>query len=389
MGIKNLKYLINKYAADAVNERFLNTYENKIIAIDTSIYLYRFIYKNGEPLELLSKQVMRFLKNKIIPLYIFDGKPPKEKGDVLDERNERKKELYNRHNQIKYLIKKKEIDEQIDSKINEKIEDILNENILNEDILNNKEMLEELVIMNINELREELDRVDKRIIIVNGKTISDCKYLFKLMGVPYLVANGEAESLCASLVKRGLIHGCLSEDTDILANGSKYFIRNFNVNNNKIIEYDLEKILKLFEVSYEQFIDICILCGCDYTSSIKNIGVEKAYKYIKETGNIEGVLEYVAMVNNKYREKNGGVRYVIPQNFDYKKARELFLTCGDKEDYEMIKKCIKLTSPQVDNLLKYLENLEKSIDMNDIKRNLKKFHNILDISNQSTIDKFF
>ncbi len=411
MGIKNLKCLITKYAPGAVNERYLSVYENKVIAIDLSIYLYRFIYKNGEPLELLTKQIMRLLKNRITPLYVFDGKPPKEKSDVLDERNERKKKLVSKQSQIKYLIEKKQKEIEIEVKdkviedevkviedevkvIEDEVKDIEKE-ILSEikgelqTIIDDKDIIEELMVMNLDELKEELEKVDKGIIIINSKIISDCKKLFKYMGVPYLVANGEAETLCAKLSKRGLVHGCLSEDTDILANGSRFFIRNFNVNNNKIIEYDLQKVLKGFGLSYEQFLDVCILCGCDYTSTIKNIGIEKALKFVKEYGNIEGVIGYVNSENKKNEEKNKDSRYIVPKEFNYKKARELFLTMVDTEDYDQIRKSIKLSVPQFDSLLIFLEDIAEVNVKNDIKRNLKKFHNIIESSKQMTLDSFY
>lgn len=43
-------------------------------------------------------------------------------------------------------------------------------------------------------------------------------------------------------------------------------------------------------ITYDQFVDICILCGCDYTSRIKNIGPMKAYDYVKKYGNIDKLL---------------------------------------------------------------------------------------------------
>lgn len=408
MGIKNLKYLIGKYAAGAVNEIFLYSYENKVLAIDTSIYLYRFIYKNGEPLELLVKQIMRLLKNKIIPLYIFDGKPPKEKNEVLDERNEKKKELTTRQAQIKILIKKKskEKKDKEDNVKESNIEEFLEEQPLttesphietkgieeidSEEIITDEiTIAEDLKDMSLEELREELEKVEKRIIVVNGKVISECKKLFDLMGIPYIIANGEAESLCAWLIKKELVCGCLSEDTDILANGGKLFIRNFNVNNNKVIVYDLDKILKSLGVNYQEFVDICILCGCDYTSTIKNIGVEKAYKFIKDYKNIEDVIEYVNEYNKKNIEKNKDARYIVPKNFDYKTARHLFYTCGQKEDYNRCKEIIKLSTPQVDNILKFLGDDIKITVKNDIKRNLKKFHETIERDRTKTIDSFF
>lgn len=37
----------------------------------------------------------------------------------------------------------------------------------------------------------------------------------------------------------------------------------------------------------DQFIDLCILCGCDYTSNIRGIGPVKALSLIQKHGTIE------------------------------------------------------------------------------------------------------
>ena len=57
-------------------------------------------------------------------------------------------------------------------------------------------------------------------------------------------------------------------------------IKNFNRSDNAL-EIRLEEMLKSLELSYEQFIDFCILCGCDYTAKIGGIGPVKALKMIK------------------------------------------------------------------------------------------------------------
>jgi len=373
MGIRNLKVLLNKYANGAITEKFLCTYENKIIAIDTSIYLYRFIYKNGDPIELFIKQIMRFLKNKVTPLYIFDGKPPQEKNNVLDERSSRKKELISRKTKIKQILNKTE------KNIEENVEENIEENVGEAE--EDKEM-KELKEMNMEELKEELEKVEKRIIVVNAQVIGECKKLFKMMGVPYIVANGEAEKLCTRLAKKDIVYGCLSEDTDILANGSKIFLRNFNVNNNKVIEYNLEKVLELMNISYEQFIDICILCGCDYTCTIKNIGIEKAYKFIKQYGNIEEVIKNI----KDMKDKNNNNKYIVPENFNYNEARKLFLDDGEEEAEE---KNIILGDPQVENIIKTYDDKIKTNTKMDIKRNLKKYNKIIMNENQSKLDKYF
>ena len=64
-------------------------------------------------------------------------------------------------------------------------------------------------------------------------------------------------------------------------------IRNLNAAEARklpIVEFDLEAALGPdgLNLSIEQFTDLCILCGCDYTSSIKGIGPVKALSLIRE-----------------------------------------------------------------------------------------------------------
>ncbi len=46
-------------------------------------------------------------------------------------------------------------------------------------------------------------------------------------------------------------------------------------------------------MSMDQFIDLCIMCGCDYTKNIGGIGPVKAFKFIKDCETIEGVLKKI------------------------------------------------------------------------------------------------
>jgi flap endonuclease-1 len=59
----------------------------------------------------------------------------------------------------------------------------------------------------------------------------------------------------------------------------------------KIQEFSLGKILSDLEMTFEQFIDLCILLGCDYCPSIKGIGPKKAYELMVHHKSIENILE--------------------------------------------------------------------------------------------------
>ena len=42
-----------------------------------------------------------------------------------------------------------------------------------------------------------------------------------------------------------------------------------------------------------KFIDVCILCGCDYNTNIEGIWPIKAYNYIEEFSSIENVIKKI------------------------------------------------------------------------------------------------
>ena len=81
----------------------------------------------------------------------------------------------------------------------------------------------------------------------------------------------------------------------------------------------LSSILEELGLTYEQYIDFCILCGCDYTSKVPGIGPVKALKMIKRQKNIENVIEYINS-DNKLR-----IKHRIPDDFNYLIARRLFM----------------------------------------------------------------
>lgn len=62
-----------------------------------------------------------------------------------------------------------------------------------------------------------------------------------------------------------------------------------------------------------QFIDLCIMLGCDYTGSIKGVGPKRAIELIKSYRSLEKIIENI---DTK--------KYPIPEDWNYKEARLLF-----------------------------------------------------------------
>jgi flap endonuclease-1 len=142
-----------------------------------------------------------------------------------------------------------------------------------------------------------------RSIKITPEMMADAKLLVRLMGCPVVEAPGEAEAQCAVLVKSGLAFATASEDMDTLTFGSNYLLRGFNSKKEPITQIQLKEVLEGFEMNMDEFIDLCIMCGCDYTHSIGGVGPVKAFKYITDHKNIENILEVIKENNEDESKK--------------------------------------------------------------------------------------
>ena len=218
------------------------------------------------------------LKKKIKPIFVFDGRPPKLKQNVLDNRKS-----------IKNTAK-----EQIEN-INKEIDDANDEDKV--------------------KLKEEKLKLLKKSVNVSQTQMKECKELLNLLGIPIIESLEEADSQCAWLVKNGLADAVASEDMDILTFGTNKLIRKLS-GKDHVVEYNLETILKELKLNQDEFIDLCILLGCDYTDTIDGIGPKKAYDLIKKYRTIDNIIMQDSnFINEKYK---------LPENFNYHAAKNYF-----------------------------------------------------------------
>lgn len=85
-------------------------------------------------------------------------------------------------------------------------------------------------------------------------------------------------------------------------------------------EYDYAKVLEELKLTEDQFVDLCILCGCDYAGSIRGVGPKSALNLIRAHGTIEKVLENIDRA-----------KYPVPEPFPFEQARKLFKGKEKKE----------------------------------------------------------
>jgi flap endonuclease-1 len=293
MGIKNLKKLIKQHAGGAISDISLSSLRGKKIALVSSILLYKYRYHistdNFHILGFISK-IIELLEFGILPVFVFDGAPPEAKKDTLCKRNDVRENMKERINKLK---EERSSLPEINVNVDEFIDDT------------DEPDREEVEIINkVKKINKEIEQLQKNILYVNKNHSNEVMELLKTLGIPFLKGISEAEETCAYLQRNGFVDYVLTEDTDSLAFGTELVIFGTQL-------YSLTKILSLLEINFNQFIDLCILCGCDFTCTIPKIGPVNALKLIKKHNSIENLI-----TENK--------SYIIPDSFDYNLARSIF-----------------------------------------------------------------
>lgn len=121
-------------------------------------------------------------------------------------------------------------------------------------------------------------------------------------------------------------------------------------------------------MTMDEFIDLCILCGCDYTKNIGGIGPVKAFKFIKDEKNIETVLD---ILKKKESDCEGKLQYIIPEKFLYQESRELFKNPDAETDKSKLEAQIKWNKPEEADLKDFLCN-GKGFTIEKVEAGLKK-----------------
>lgn len=345
MGILGLSKLVADCASHAIKENEIKNYFGRKVAIDASMSLYQFLIavrgeggaqltsEDGETTSHLMGffyRTIRMCDNGIKPVYVFDGKPPTMKAGELEKRKEKRDEAQ------AALDKAKEEGNM-----------------------------------------EEVDKQSKRLVKVGKSHVDDAKKLLKLMGVPYVSAPCESEAQCAELVKGGKVYAAGTEDMDSLTFGTNILLRHLTFSEARkmpIKEFYLDKVLEGFEMDQTQFIDLCILLGCDYVDKIKGIGPKKAIELVKKHKTIEVILENLDKT-----------KYPPPENWMYQEARRLF---KEPEVTPASELDLKWEKPDEEGLVKFMCE-EKGFQEERIRNGMKKLVKARSGATQGRLDSFF
>ncbi|ORY82572.1 DNA-repair protein rad2, partial [Protomyces lactucae-debilis] len=350
MGIKGLTQVISENAPAAMKNLEIKSFFGRKVAIDASMSLYQFLIavrqNDGQQLQSESGETtshllgmfyrtIRIVDNGIKPVYVFDGAPPKLKSGELAKR-----------------------------------------------IARNAQASKDAAEAKETGTVEEVDKFSRRTVRVTRQHNEEAKLLLKLMGIPFVEAPCEAEACCAQLAKSEKVFAAASEDMDTLCFDAPVLLRHLTFSEARkepISEITTSKVLTGLGLTRDQFIDMCILLGCDYCDAIRGIGPKKALELIKEHGDIEHILESL----------KGNKKFEVPETWPYKDARELF----KNPDIPRIKTSIadltlEWNEPDVDALIAFLCD-DKGFDVQRVRNGADKLRKATKQKQQGRLDSFF
>jgi flap endonuclease-1 len=282
---------------EAVEKSSLQKLSGKSVALDAYNILYQFIATirgpDGRPLmdrrgritshlSGLFFRTVNFLEEGLLPVYVFDGRPPELKRKTIERRRELRMEALEEY----------------------------------EKALAAKDF-------------EAARRYAQRAASLEAYMVESSADLLKAMGVPYVMAPAEGEAQAAYMASKGSVYASGSQDMDSLLFGSPHLVRNLSIvgrrklpRRNEYVEVEpeiihLQKLLESLEITREQLVDIGLLVGTDYSPQVKGVGPKTALKIVKEYGSLEKAVE----------------KGVVEIDFDYNAVRKLFLNPAVTDSY--------------------------------------------------------
>ena len=372
MGIRGLPTLIRAIAGNSAIQTYnFSKLSGMKISVDASLIIHQTVIairNSGKDMmnsrgELTSHlhglyyKILIFLQNEMIPIFVFDGAAPSIKSKTIKKRLERRN--------------------QAESKLTD---------------LSNSE-------------GEEYIKNFKQTFKPTKENITEAKILLDLMGIPYIVAPGEADVICSWLAarhdsnKKAYVNGVCSDDSDMLALGTPYLFKDmlrFMSMNKPVKVISLNKTLVKMNLTMEQFVNLCSLLGTDYCDNIKGIGPKNAYKLVSKYGTVEKVLHFIhkketietdSADSDESDEKNNEQCII--------EARDYFLTAlkeiDNSDKFILTDDQLKLRKFQEEELLDFM-CVKHGFDVVRIKNGierLKKYHKNMNVTrkNNSKVHK--
>ena len=225
MGIKYLnKFLMDNCSIRSIRRMYFRELEGKTITVDISIYMYHFL-GDGMLMENMYLLLSILKYYCVTPIFIFDGKPPPEKWELIKQRNSERRQA--------------------------------------------KHKYYELIESGLTVSPEELETLRKKMVKLTQEDITQTKELIDAFGFTYINAPNEADHLCVSFVRTGIAYACLSDDCDMFLLNCPRVIRCLSLMKRSAMIYHTDNILRELDIGHGDFLKIMVLTGTDFNTQQK------------------------------------------------------------------------------------------------------------------------
>ncbi len=355
MGIKGLPQFLSKNTPELFVTVALSLFSGHRIAVDASVYLYRFmssaLKSNGSWFDSFLKFIMHLRKNNIRPVFVFDGPAPIQKDRTQNKRRATRHKIEQKATECLELLIMLDPDEYGPDSGGVKVD--INADLLERarGVLTSKKNPDpDVDSMTRKRLIYELDQVYKKFSSQCMKpTPNDAtriKDLLDALGLPWIQAEGEAEKTCSWLCYHGYVKAVLSTDSDVLVYGAPIFMKNVRDGQDECTITYNEEVLARLEMTKPQFIDFCILCGTDYNDNLDGIGAATAYEKMLKFKSLEALEDSGTNLDSLF----------------YDDGRRLFTLDPDKKDF----KIPSITQPNKKDLNMLLFKNNSKISIEDV-----------------------
>jgi hypothetical protein len=289
MGIRYLGHVIDTFRW--ANVIHLSRYRGCRVAIDTNLFLYKLNYQYGNIIDGLFLMMNKMMKHRICPIFVFDGRPPSEKGDIIAKRRRRRDIYRERYNEM--IVEH-----------------------------------ERLVLMGASEDELESHRakmvsLERKLFVVTRDVVDKAQEFIEIMGFPWVRHECEAEHLCAYLSRENLVDAVITDDMDALACGARVVLRAFSTRHDTIEEIRLIDCLRGTEMTFPQFQRLCVMIGTEYGPYEETVVMK------------DDIPELIGLLRDE-RESNAIVEYAAKHD-DFRtrvsKILEIFQLTGIELDY--------------------------------------------------------
>ncbi len=346
MGIQGLWTYLNKHKYDVVfkDADDLTVFAGQTWVIDTAIYMYKFgLGKSVPPIDDFLDQARELMAINITPIYLFDGK----RHDVKQFEHARRRE--HAAVQAQHIDQRKTLLTELEAVSEVATADDVTTLVLAHGSADVRKVWESTLSVSMDgsvgaiEVSTDMpklltymkDRQEKDQSVsmrIPDFFYSELMQIFERENIKFYIATGDAEQLGAKLCRDGLAAMLVTDDGDALAFGAPYLFRNLfrpGMTGNQVVA--LSAVLQALNLTHPQFVDMCIMCGCDYTASrgLPNFGPKRAMDVVRKYGSLDAFLESAEW---KTKQVALGDKFNMA-DFQYTLARSIFLNDTDQIFY--------------------------------------------------------